>query len=267
MIQIPRVQAYSYHREMCHARTHPGLFVCRIDDGTNFDFVVKFRSRLGGRILCEFFAALLGERLGLPVPPIAIVEIDPRLVACIPDPQIRSSLAEDRGPHFGSLFRSGGYLNQPVEFSLPKTMVSQAVDVFAFDMLIQNPDRTFITGRGKPNVLMNEERLIVFDHELAFSFVDAIGPQPAPWTIRPLEFVKYHMFYSLARRCAADDNCVFDRFIARLETLAEDWLTDVVNAIPDDWRNPRITDKIALHLTTIRENRLLFERGLREALA
>lgn len=266
MIPVPHTHAYLYLREMSAARTRPGLFRCRTTNGREQDYVVKFHSRLGSCVVCEFMAALLGQQLELPIPPIAFVEVDPRISPQVRDLELRQLLAEDQGPHFGSQFQTGGYGSLPVDFSLPKTMTSQAADIFAFDMLIQNPDRTCEPGKGKPNLLFDGGRFLVFDHELAFSFVLTVGPVSPPWELRGLSFVRSHLFYKQLARHAENDGVSFEGFLSRLKAISDTFLGDMVSAMPENWRNPTMADRIVAHLTTVRENIPSFERGLLEAL-
>jgi len=206
-------------------------------------------------------AALLGHHLGLPVPPIAIVEIDPRFAIAIPDPQMRDLVAGDRGPHFGSLHRTGGY--GVALFPVPIRLMPQVLDIFTFDMLIQNPDRR----RVKPNLLFDGEQYVLFDHELAFSFLADIGPSSLPWELRKLSLVKDHVIYGQLIHYAESHDLSFERFLSRLTTVSDSLLNEMVSAIPERWHGSAKTGKIVLHIAAIRDNIPRFERGLREALA
>ncbi len=53
----------------------------------------------------------------------------------------------------------------------------QAAHIFAFDALIQNPDRRY----SNQNLLTRGNNIFVYDHELAFSFLEAILPLRHPW--------------------------------------------------------------------------------------
>lgn len=47
----------------------------------------------------------------------------------------------------------------------------QAAAIFAFDLLIQNPDRHTVN----PNLWTRSDRLVVYEHEQAFSFLHVLG--------------------------------------------------------------------------------------------
>jgi hypothetical protein len=66
-----------------------------------------------------------------------------------------------------------------------------ARETIAFDAFILNPDRT----ADRPNLLWKDEELVLFDHELAFSFLYAIGGSAEPWTDRFEGPLRSHVFY------------------------------------------------------------------------
>jgi len=249
MIAVPRVRAQTFMQKMLSGRTEPSLFTCRADDGQYQDYVVKPYSKLGSGIICEFFAALVGRHLGLPIPP------------------IRELLAQDEGPHFGSLHKTGGFAPLPIGFSISAILIPRALDIFAFDMLIQNPDRSNEPGRGKPNLLCNGHEFVIFDHELAFSFLADIDPSPQPWELRGLPFVRHHIFCVQLMRYADSHDLSFEIFLSRVMELSDSILSEMVSAMPENWRNPTNSSKIVSHLRTARDNIERFDRGLREALA
>jgi hypothetical protein len=59
---------------------------------------------------------------------------------------------------------------------LNKKQINDALKIFVFDLLIQNPDRTI--KHGKPNLFTTGTDLWVLDHEIAFSFLVPIIGQP-----------------------------------------------------------------------------------------
>jgi hypothetical protein len=228
---------------------------------------VKFRNRLGARIISEFIAALLGQHLGLPIPPISVVDIDSRLVDAISDDDLHELLAKDSGPHFGSEYKIGGYMTIPHGFSIPNSLIPQALEIFAFDMLIQNPDRSNVPGHGNPNLLFDGNQFAIFDHELVFSFVQLIGVPPAPWELRGIGLAENHIFYRQLVNYAEKHEISFENFLTSFMTVSDLFLTEIKHSIPVNWINPSHVDKIIAHLTTVLENIELFRRGLLEVFA
>ena len=66
------------------------------DDGT---YVAKFRGAAQGprALVAELVAGELGRLLGLPVPPLVLIEIDPLLARSEPDPELQALLRESAG--------------------------------------------------------------------------------------------------------------------------------------------------------------------------
>src|SRR3954447_9804056 len=66
------------------------------DDGT---YVLKFRGAGQGAraLVAELIAGELGRHLGLPIPEIVLVELDPRMAKTEPDPEIQDLLRRSEG--------------------------------------------------------------------------------------------------------------------------------------------------------------------------
>ena len=96
--------------------------------------------------------------------------------------------------------------------------------IFAFDNLVWNLDRG--GARNKPNVLIDDDTLILIDHEHIFPFAnDTLAPNAyvMPSFERGSWYYPYdkHLFYPLLRRMsAAEKTSVFDTFQYFLENLS-----------------------------------------------
>ena len=90
-----RVRAIRYVTPFREGGSLPGL-VEADDDGL---YVVKFRGAAQGprALVAEIIAGELGRALGLPVPEIVLVEIDPALADLEPDPWVRELLVGQPG--------------------------------------------------------------------------------------------------------------------------------------------------------------------------
>lgn len=137
-------------------RTTP--FLCRGED----DRLYYVKGRNAGRRSqwCEWLAGSLGRSLGLPIPPVRIVEVPVELLT--------ATRADWRGIGAGAAFASAA---QPLSewsdsgsISLVPAQVRR--DVLVFDWWIRNQDRT----AGNTNLLWDGpgESLMVIDHNLAF---------------------------------------------------------------------------------------------------
>lgn len=264
MIAIPRIRAQTFLKEMSSGRTRPGLYACHIGEDQYQEYVVKYHSQLVSSIICEFIAALIGHHLGLPIPPIAIVDISAELIAIIPN---LANLLEDKGPHFGSKYKAEGYMTLPTNFSVSQALIPNTLDIFAFDMLIQNLDRSYRPDQGKPNLLFNGYEFVIFDHELSFSFLKIIGPSPPAWQLRNENWVKSHIFYKQLVRYSNTHTILFDDFIARFQSVSDTILNEIGQTIPVNWNDSTQVSKIIDHLVMVRQNLKLFKKGLLEVFA
>jgi hypothetical protein len=265
MKTIPRVRAQTFMKKLRTGRTKPAIFGCRNENGKFEEFVVKFHSRLGYYILCEIIAGIIGRVLGLPIPKIAVVEIETSMAPMIPCPETREVVSQNSGPHFGSLFASPGFTTLPVDFSIPEKLTRQALDIFFFDMLIQNADRSFKADRN-PNILFDGNEFLIYDHELSFSFASLFGVAAKPWQLRGNAFVKDHVFYDQIVKYGRKSPVSFDH-IAKMVPFIPSVLDGVMPEIPEPWMEPELWDKIHSHFSTVKENVPLFLNGIQEALA
>jgi hypothetical protein len=152
------VTATRYAEALREGGSLPGL-VEADDDGM---YVTKFRGAGQGEkaLVAEVVAGELGRALGLPVPELVVVDVDPALAAAEPDPEIQELIQASPGLNLGMDFLPG---------ALPFTTGSAidpalAADIVWFDALITNVDRT----HRNPNLLLWHTRTWLIDHGAAF---------------------------------------------------------------------------------------------------
>jgi hypothetical protein len=125
------------------------------DDGL---YVCKFRGAGQGpkALAAEIVAGELARELGLPVPELVLVELDPALAAAEPDPEIQDLIVASAGLNLGVDFLPGALPYTPTE--PPDSEL--AADVVWFDALVTNVDRT----PRNPNLLRWHKNLWLIDH-------------------------------------------------------------------------------------------------------
>jgi HipA-like kinase len=128
------------------------------DDGL---YVCKFRGAGQGpkALAAEIVAGELARGLGLPVPELVLVELDPALAAAEPDPEIQDLIVASAGLNLGVDFLPGALPYTPTE--PPGSEL--AADVVWFDALVTNVDRT----PRNPNLLRWHKNLWLIDHGAA----------------------------------------------------------------------------------------------------
>lgn len=264
MRTVPHLVAVTYHRRMGSGRTKPALFGCEDQDGNAFgDFVVKLKGGLETGVTglsYELIASLVADELGIAAPAPALVEIDPAIARAIleVDPAASEVLRKSGGTNFGTQLLVGGFrtwaTDQPVPIGLRRT----ATDVFAFDALIQNPDRRF----DNPNLLWRDEEILVIDHDSAFSFLYALGDQSSPWNLEEALFLEQHVFYRALKGKPTD----LERFTGALEAISDDKIERIARAVPTEWRNDKLSS-IMNHLTLLRDHAKEFIEQVKRRLA
>ncbi|PPS70464.1 MULTISPECIES: HipA family kinase [Streptomyces] len=133
----------------------PGL-VEADDFGT---YVLKFTGAGQGRktLVAEVVCGELARRLGLRMPRLVTVELDPDLGLGEPEEQVQSLLRSSGGTNLGMDFLSGALGFDPLAFPVSS---EEAGRVVWFDALINNVDRSW----RNPNLLRWRGDLWLVDH-------------------------------------------------------------------------------------------------------
>ncbi|MEU7720991.1 HipA family kinase [Streptomyces tibetensis] len=133
----------------------PGL-VEADDFGT---YVLKFTGAGQGRktLVAEVVCGELARRLGLRMPRLVTVELDPDLGLGEPEEQVQSLLRSSGGTNLGMDFLSGALGFDPLAFPVSP---EEAGRVVWFDALINNVDRSW----RNPNLLRWRGELWLVDH-------------------------------------------------------------------------------------------------------
>src|SRR5258708_39435315 len=141
------------------------------DDGL---YVLKFRGAGQGRkaLVAEVVAGELARALGLLVPRLALVELDPVLGRAEPDPEIQDLLVASAGLNLGVDFLPSALPYSPAVGPAPAADVAAAI--VWFDALVTNIDRT----AQNPNLLLWHDRLWLIDHGAALYFHHAGVQEP-----------------------------------------------------------------------------------------
>lgn len=180
----PILTAVRFARFMESGKTKPAIFACEDLSGAFAgEYVVKLRGGIEDResgLLRELLAAELAEHFRIAAPQPALIRIEQNLAELISgiEPSNKTCILSSIGLNFGTKLVSG-YSVWPVDKHIPDAIWQTAVDIFAFDALVQNPDRRF----DNPNLFVNGDSILIFDHEMAFSFLLDISPSATPWKL------------------------------------------------------------------------------------
>jgi hypothetical protein len=163
---LRRVTATRYVTPLREGGSLPGI-VEADDDGL---YVLKFRGAGQGpkALAAEIVAGELARGLGLPVPELVLIELDPALGDAEPDPEIQELIAASAGMNLGVDFLPGALPYDPTHPPEP----GLAADVVWLDALVTNVDRT----ARNPNLLRWHSTLYLIDHGAALYAFHAPDP-------------------------------------------------------------------------------------------
>ncbi len=138
---LARLTATQFIRNMTSGKTAPLLCGCADQTGRHDgEFVVKFLSTKGA--LYELLCSRLATHFGILVPEPAAVQVEQEFADVVNERlrQVASSRRIGTGLNFGSRVVNPMTM-WLVGRMIPEAMFQDATNIFAFDALIQNPDR------------------------------------------------------------------------------------------------------------------------------
>jgi hypothetical protein len=208
------VAATRYVTPLREGGSLPGL-VEADDDGL---YVLKFRGAGQGpkALAAEVMVGELARGLGLRVPELVLLELDPELARAEPDPEIQDLIRGSAGLNLGVDFLPGALPYSPAQPPEPDL----AAAVVWLDALVENVDRT----PRNPNLLRWHHRLWLIDHG-ATLFVHHGSGDPVALARRPFAGVREHVLLPAAGSIVAADE--------RLAPVAR--VGDAAALIPDEW--------------------------------
>jgi HipA-like kinase len=216
---LEQVSVTRYVTPLREGGSLPGL-VEADDDGL---YVAKFRGAGQGlrALVAEVIVGELARRLGLLVPELVLIEIDPVLGAAEPDPEIQDLITASGGSNLGVDFLPGSLQYSPADPWAPDPAL--AADVVWLDALATNVDRT----PRNPNLLMWHRRLWLIDHGASL-YLQHQGLVPAEDAGRPFPLIAQHVLLPIA-------GSVLDARVRLAPQLGREALKQVVALVPDDW--------------------------------
>ena len=211
------VTALRYVTPLREGGSLPGIM--EADDlGT---YVVKFVGAGQGRkvLVAEVLVGELGRLLGLPVPELVLVEVDPVLGRAEPDEEVQDLLRASGGLNLAMDFLPGALGLDPLAHRLDPDLASR---VLWFDALVGNVDRSW----RNPNLLVWHREPWLIDHGATLVFAHS-WPRAAASATRPYDTAD-HVLSAQATRRAEADAALAPQVTAAL-------LEEVVGLVPAVW--------------------------------
>jgi hypothetical protein len=197
-------------------------------------YVVKFRGAGQGTLalIAELIAGEIGRALGLRVPEIVFVEMDPALGRNEPDYEIRQLLKSSPGLNLALDYLPGSTMFDPA--ARDTAPAGEASVLVWFDAFVQNVDRT----PRNANLLVWHRKLYPIDHGAAL-FFHHDWPTMTHKIESPFAQIQHHILLPWAAEieqagAMARGKLTYDVVAAIIDDVPDAWL----EAIPGDFAAP-----------------------------
>ncbi|HEX4311545.1 MAG TPA: HipA family kinase [Acidobacteriaceae bacterium] len=186
-------------------------------------YVVKFRGAGQGilALIAELIAGEIGRALGLRVPELVFVEIDPALGRNEPDAEIRQLLKASTGLNIALDYLPGSTMFDPAAHDAAPS--PEASLLVWFDAFVLNVDRT----PRNANLLVWHRKLYPIDHGAAL-FFHHNWPARENKIESPFMEIEHHLLLPWA-------NKIEEAAAAARQRLTPALLTDIVHQVPDSF--------------------------------
>ena len=229
---LREVRGIRYATPLREGGSLPGIM--EADDlGT---WVVKFRGAGQGvrALVAEVIVGELARALGLPVPEIVTIDVDPLLGRVEPDQEIQDLLRASAGMNLGIDYLPGSITYDPLAFTVDPVLAARVVWL---DALTLNVDRSW----RNPNLLVWGGRLWLIDHGAALyphhgwpaRAPDAPPDPPNPADLRALPRWEEHVLLPALGDDPAGPLRAADAALAPLVT--EELARTVLAEVPVAW--------------------------------
>jgi hypothetical protein len=190
------------------------------DDGT---YVLKFRGAGQGAkaLIAELVAGEIGRALGLPVPEMVFIEVEPALGRNEPDSEIQALLKASIGLNLALDYLPGSLAFDPAAAKTVDPALASAI--VWFDAYVTNVDRT----ARNTNMLIWHKALWLIDHGAALYFQHTWADYLAR-SRTPFAAIKQHVLLPYAADLPAADAELRPRLTPAV-------LEPILAAIPDAW--------------------------------
>jgi hypothetical protein len=220
-LHMRTINAVEYVTPLREGGSLPAI-VAGDDDGT---YVLKFRGAGQGvrALIAELVSGELARILGLPVPEIVLVELDPRMAKTEPDPEIQDLLRASEGLNLALDYLPGSITFDPL---VPGALAEQrrlASSIVWFDALVTNVDRS----ARNTNLLVWHRDLWMIDHGATLIFHHAWDGY-LERARGPYRQLRDHVLLPWATELAQADEELAPR-------LTREAIDGVLALIPDSW--------------------------------
>ena len=216
---LRRVVAVRYVLPLREGGSLPALV--EADDGQLY--VLKFRGAGQGpkALVAELLAGQLARAIGLPVPEVVAIDVEPALGRTEPDQEIQELVAASAGLNLAMGYLPGAVMFDPAASPTPEPGLASSV--VWVDAYLSNVDRT----ARNPNLLVSQRKLWLIDHGAALYWHHDWDPA-RDRAADPFPLIRDHVLLRHAGDLAAADASL-------VPLLTDDLLGAAVAQLPDAW--------------------------------
>lgn len=193
-------------------------------------YVLKFKGAGQGpkALIAEIIGGEIARALGLNMPELVFVDLDPKIGRNEPDHEIRELIKASEGLNLGMDYLPGSITFDPVADTRARTSVLDAraaAQIIWLDMYLTNVDRT----PRNTNMLVWHKKLWLIDHGAALYFHHNWGDHKAQ-AIKPFPMIKDHVLLPQLDRTALHEADEKAKVV-----LTPDLICSILAVVPDQW--------------------------------
>ncbi len=212
-------------------------------------------------LYCEIAGNLLAREFGIETPKPFIVRIDETFIRATQKTLWEDNLILKEGLGVGCEYFSQGFTAVKSDLFFTKEKFEQAVMIYGFDLITQNPDRK----ETNPNCAVKSDKIIAFDFEKSLSFLfNIVGKVAEPWEVSKLRLSgnDRHIFKSNLK--AREKEVDWQPLLEKVKQINKEKIEEICSQIPFEFGN--YTDKICEHFASIVSNIKSLELELQRSL-
>lgn len=216
--QLRTVDAVRYILPLREGGSMPAL----VDGDDEFQYVLKFKGAGQGvkALIAELLGGEIAKSLGLKIPELVFINVDPAFGRTEPDAEIQDLLKASAGLNLGLHFLKGAMNFDPLGTPVSGIEASQIVWLDAY---LMNVDRTY----KNTNLLVWHKELWLIDHGASLYFHHNISNWKAQID-KPFINIKDHVLLKRADQLS-EVNEIFSSI------LTDDMISNIVDLIPAEW--------------------------------
>jgi hypothetical protein len=252
---LPVLKAVAFQEYAIQGGSSQPCIISVTDENGRFlkdSYVVKiFKDNCLDHTCKEVYASVLAQHFEINTPEPILVEVDNTMINELKKHEKYKNWQVNEGVFFATK-----YVEDAKSFTdtiqLKKYDYWVLNNIFAFDVLIKNPDRQ----RLKPNVIVKNKQIFVIDHELSLNIIKTFDEylNENHWGYSIKENREGHLFRQYLQIVNRKNKVTFDEFFENLRTLNPQLLYNYAMQLTEYDYEPLDIGKIISYLADVKKN-------------